>query len=235
MPITNLAVCLTTCERPELTHRTVHSFIEQNGTDRFMLLHADDASTSMANQDLAAHYGFETVAVHASRRGAQECRRSAVHAARDKGASHVLLLENDWEAVAPFPWQIAETLMDMPEIYTFRLFGHYRVRGNPSDRLSNRPCVEKHAGRDNMRAVWSDVPGIAGIEMGSIHMGTAPCVTSIDDLCWLLASADCAADMMITSGQIDRLTARPKHSSNWFWDIGFNGTGAGHGTPGFIA
>lgn len=229
-----LAVCLTTCERSDLTLRTVRSFRKFNDPSRFMLLHADDASRE--NIEWITHdHGFETVAVHPERRGAQECRRSVVHAARDRGATHVLLLENDWECVKPFPWEIAENLLrDGSPIYTFRLYGHYRVRGNPNDRPSNRPCVETHAGT-RKRAVWGDVREHPGIEAGSIHMGTAPCVTAIDDLCWLLASADCAADMMITSGQIPRLTARPKNSDNWFWDIGFLGTGKGHGTPGFIA
>lgn len=235
MTIESLAVCLTTCERPDNTRRTLEAFAEYNDLDRFMLLHADDASTTDESVDLAAMHGFKTVARHEKRKGAQETRRSAAHAARDLGATHVLLLENDWVAVKPFPWELADYVMSCPEIYTFRLFGLYRVDGNRKDPSSCRPCLNRHAGRDNVKAEWTELDGAPGVEVASIHMGTAPCVTGIDDLCWLLASADSASAMMVTSGQIDRLTARPKNSDNWFWDIGWRPGQKGHDTPGFVA
>jgi hypothetical protein len=224
-----LAVALTTCGRFDATRRALEAFTEHNRAEiesgRLVLLHADDASGDDKILDLAMRHGFETVAVHNVRKGAQEARRAVVGEAAKRGIAYTLLLENDWVMVRPLPWDLIEFFAARSDCYTLRLYGEKREREGDGWPVSNN-----HAGLGGRDAGWKPVAGAPEqAEIGSIHMGTAPCVTRTDLLLRMLTESKSASDMMRASGRIDKLTMRCVENAGWH---------IGHGpefrTPGFV-
>jgi hypothetical protein len=99
-----VAVCLLTCDRPELTEPTARSFVAWNGVrSDLRLLHADGGSTGFANLNIAKRHGFRTIAAAGERIGQMETLRIFAREAFNLGADWMLWLENDWESVAEIP------------------------------------------------------------------------------------------------------------------------------------
>lgn len=126
-----LAVCLLTCDRPELTARTLASFATHNvGRSDLRLLHADGGSQTKDNVDLAEKYGFwSLVAPGAARRiGQMETLRILLSEVTRLGIDWVVWLENDWESVAPLP---SDAFCEAADVETVRLFGRLKFRDGP--------------------------------------------------------------------------------------------------------
>lgn len=129
-----VAVCLLTCDRRTYTETTLRTFAAMNDLTRFKLLHADDASTDPMVPALATVYGFHTVARSSERAGWLSMRTRLFEAAKRRGATWVLFLENDVEWVRPFPWETFHYVASKPQFYCLRLYGEFkdRYRQEPS-------------------------------------------------------------------------------------------------------
>jgi SAM-dependent methyltransferase len=174
-----IAILLVTCGRLEYTRQTLESFSAQNpdARTRFLLLHADDASDDPAILALATEHGFETMTVPSTvRAGARAMRTLLITTAAARGADWIVVLENDWEWVRPFPWALFDVVATTrPEVYCLRLYGQYKARGQ---RL---PCCLHHLGRQGRPAVtWRPMtPAPEAAEIADIHWGGPPAVTRI--------------------------------------------------------
>lgn len=228
-----IAVCLITCNRESYTRETVESFMDMNagepGFERFDLLHGDDASATKLNTSLADRAGFHLVVESPTRVGITDMiRRMAVRVQR-AGQSHMLLLENDWKSVRPFPWELFDYFAAVPCAYTLRLTGQFKEWDDETNR-GRRPFGTDHAGRGNKPVHWAplmDAPEPA--EMGSIHFGNPPGVTRIETLLWLLKGCVSENEVRQKSGSLEvgnDYTIRP--AENVFYHIG------AERTPGFV-
>lgn len=168
-----VAVLLQTCERAEMTARTVASFVAMNrDVSRFDLLHGDDASTTPDNQSLANAHGFRTVVRTNERKGMLQTRIALLDAAAHRGAQWVLLLENDCESVRPFPWAVFDWMQQFDGVYCLRLFGQYK------DAHRKEPCKTSHQWIPESFVRWKAVRGAPErVEIGSIHWTAQPAVT----------------------------------------------------------
>jgi hypothetical protein len=173
-----ITVCLQTCDRPELTQRTLESFAAFNDLSRFDLLHADDASHDGRNDDLAAAFGFKTVVKTRERLGIASVRASLVLAAKQRAAGWVLLLENDIESIRPFPWDLFDFVRaQMPSVYCLRLYGQYK------DRERTEKCLETHKRRGHEPVKWRPLrKAPEHSQIGVIHWSPQPAVTRMQEL-----------------------------------------------------
>lgn len=179
-----VAVLLLTAGRVEFTRRTLESFSAQNpdAREQFLLLHADDASVEPEIAALAQAHGFAPVVASPMRRGYRTSRKFGIEAAAARGADWVLVLENDWEWVRPFPWALFHHLVaKRSSIYNLRLYGEYKERGN------RMPCFQFHLGQSRRRVTWRRDPGAPEpCEVTRIHWGGPPSVTRTRELLTLV-------------------------------------------------
>lgn len=207
-----IALCLLTCDRPELTRRTVESLKKHFRLEDFILLHGDDSSSTPENCAIAAAAGFTTIWEGRTRQGVAKMWEIMVQAAWKNHAAWVLFQENDWEWVRDFP---ADFVAGLPEeIYYVRFFGKYREANN------KRPCnpVNKATG---IRAVWK--PYAAGWETGSIHWAFPGNITKINQALFLTRGILSEGDAIkrsrdIFAGKVIRPT------ENYLYHIGENRT-----------
>lgn len=175
-----VAMLLLTCGRVALTRATVESFSAQNpdARDRFLLLHADDASPEPEIATLAQAHGFETVVTHATRRGFRTGIAEATAIAAARGADWVVTMDNDMQWVRPFPWRLFDWLtVTQPTIYALRLFGEWK------DRAHRERCLNVHLGLGRRAVTWRrlvDAP--EPTEVARIHWGGPLLATRIAEL-----------------------------------------------------
>lgn len=172
-----IAVTLLTCNRPSYTAKTIATFNQFNrGDDRFILLHADDASDTDENMDLASSAGFTSVVRNKERRGWLPTRLDLFKAAEGH-ASWVLFLENDIETMRAFPWPVFDMTSKMRQIACLRLYGRFK------DAEKLQPCLDTHKRFGHMPVDWRpfrDAPEPCSI--GTIHWSAQPSVTRLNDL-----------------------------------------------------
>ena len=219
-----IAVCLITCDRPELTARTLETFTRHNTGVDFMKLQADDASKTAENIKLGKKHGFELAVskpAGAERMGNHDTRRRIILAARKRGAKYVLILENDWISVRPVPLEAAAEVFQNPAIYAFRLFGVNKELS--PDGLPCRRSTPVHRGKDNKCPGWKPLVGFSEpLEVGDIHWGTPPTITRIGEVVWLHEGTRKESEIRTKCGEIDMLTARVV--DNVVWHIGYKRT-----------
>lgn len=208
----DISICLLTCDRPEFTEQTLRTLAEHNDLSRFALLHGDDASTKPHNRKLAKKYGFRNVYQSTIRKGCQTSKRELCKQAK---TPYVLLLENDWESVREFPWDVWDQVC-VADVYTFRLIGKFKERGK-------RRVGVNHCGRNDAPAGWQDF--CAGAQIGDIHWTSCPSVTRHKELMWLLQER-AESGSMRKSGEIQSRVVRMV--DNVFYHIGSDRT------PGFL-
>lgn len=208
-----IAVTLLTCGRVAYTRQTLESFSAQHPDARteFLLLHADDASTEPEILELAQAHGFETVVRNPSRRGVRALRAAVVQVAAERGADWVLVLENDWEWVRPFPWALFHHLVGTrPDVYHLRLYGTHK------DRERRLRCWTFDMSRGRQAVSWARLEGAPEpAEVGFIHWGAPPAVTRMAEarrLCVLPPGTgyDGSGDTheMLASGRLNLKVAR---------------------------
>lgn len=201
----NLAVCLLTCDRPELTERTLASFTRHNPDCDARMLHADDASTDDANMQIAAAHGFRTVHRAKKRSGPGHALRAMWGYAVRKGCTHILHLENDWEWVAPFPTDIKADCI--------RLYGNLKQQSGP------RAKTGKHILGTNELIDWTDMPDRPGWQSAIAHWGGPPSITRADLLLEAAMAVKGSRRIQEISQKLNRIeTARPLE--NIVWHIG---------------
>lgn len=215
-----IALCLITCERYDYTALTLKTLAEHNDLKRFVLIHADDASTDERIGPLVRGYGFQTYR-STERFGVMATQRLAVMAARDAGCEWTLIQQNDFEWVRPFPWQLFNCVVNDKQVYCMRLYGHRKGR---QGRLANAVAGPRHKGKDGAVVDWQPYRGTCfsvpdePAEIGDVHWCSPPAVTRTDVLWWLLDGALKDADCRLKSGELDLMTVRPVE--NVVWHIG---------------
>jgi hypothetical protein len=170
-----IAVALLTCDRYEYTLRTLSSFARHNDMSKFVLTHADDASTDPRIVPLAQSYGFKTVLRHETRRGWLVTRTRLLRRAATR-ANWILNLENDIETVRPFPWALFKYAAKDWSISCLRLYGRWKDR----DRLD--ACLTRHKQTGEL-VEWRPYRGAPeSSQIARIHWSAQPSVTRADDL-----------------------------------------------------
>ena len=203
--MTAVAVCLLTCDRLGYTQATVASFLQLNPGAPFLLLHGDDASEDRRVPRFARQAGFETVVQSSpgERVGVTRMVEQLAAEVVARGIDWMLLLENDWLWVRPFPWALLEACLREPWFRQLRLYGQFKELGG------RKPCGTRHrgTGRPADWRPWAEAPEPA--EVGHIHYGNPPSVVRSLDVLLLARGAQSEAEMMKASGVGDGLTVRP--------------------------
>jgi len=173
-----IAVCLLTCDRPELTEQSVWSFVKQNNDrlESFLLLHCDGGSHAPTNCEIAKAAGFRTLVAPSPRQriGQMTTLLYFLQAARKYEADWIVWLENDWESVAPLP---SDVFIETSGADTIRLFGAKKFRDGP------RQNAGPHRIGTNDHILWEPWPGrTPGWEMGLAHWGAGGTMIRTDIL-----------------------------------------------------
>jgi hypothetical protein len=207
-------VCLLSCDRFDYTLQTAISFLEHNA-EGFTLWHCDDASTDLRLRSTVQALGFRPLVYTHSRIGVTAMVRRTATELQAMGAEWMLLLENDWETVRPFPWQVFEAVKT--KVWAIRLYGQYKARDK------QRPVSAHHQGRNKADPGWQ---AYDGYEIGQIHWGNPPSVSRVKDVVWLHEGASSERDAILKSGRISDRVARV--TDNVVYHIGEEHT------PGFV-
>ena len=221
-----LALALQSCGRHNETAKTLQTFHKHNGFKidapfPVFRIHVEDGSVDERNEALAQEYGYRTFKI-GRRLGNTGTRRYLIHTAEKLGATHVLLLENDWESEREVPWDLIYHVFTHPDhdIYHLRLWHHFKHRSKFKAWDKKTPLVSRgHAGRDRADPGWQAVEhGPEPFDVGDIHWGAPPSVTRMAELVALHDGTGNEADSIRKSGQITARTAQVK--TNVFWHIG---------------
>lgn len=199
-----VAVCLLTCGREAYTARTLQTFCEFNDARAFDLLHADDASLSCRNVELAQAAGFKTIYVAPERAGQVAAYRALVAAAHARRCRFVLYLENDWEWAAPFPWGL------LGAAECVRLYGAQKQRDG------SRPAGPFLMGT-HRRIDWRPFAGWPGAECALAHYAGPPSVIETRRALQL-AQLESFKAMSLATGRNPLRTVRL--GENAVWHIG---------------
>lgn len=160
----DVAICLLTADRAEMTALTLETFARFNRAEDYVCLHADDGSEDERNMRLAAAHGFVTGYRHRGppRAGQIPALKAMISEACSRGCTSILYLENDQEFVGPIP--------ERRDAQQIRLYGEYKARpGAKRDRASG--IIWGTGEKARWRADGD------GWERGVIHWGAQPSIT----------------------------------------------------------
>jgi len=120
-----IAVAILTCDRIELTKKTVKSFLKHNSQDDFDIYYGDDASTDQSIHEFMKRQGIQRLMCHLTRAGCSPSSDELIHlVCRASQATHMLYLQNDFESVRPIPLDVVQQIFDNnPNIGWIRLYG----------------------------------------------------------------------------------------------------------------
>lgn len=207
------ALLLLTCDRPELTQLTVDSLLRHVDLSRFTLLHGDDCSSGNRNKKIISKAGFKTVVQTSRRMGVAYMWRNLIKAASLQGVDWIVMQENDWEWVRPFPFDALEYAHSREDIYYMRFFGQYKERDN------KRPCSKKHMIKKTI-PVWDKLNN--GWEIGDIHWGFPANATRMKEALKITRDITSEGGAWRNCLEINKLTMRPVE--NYQFHIGENKT-----------
>ena len=210
--MSGFAIGLLTCGREELTSRTLDSFAELNPDLEAHLLHADDASATSQNCNMAEATGFRLVHRPSQRCGQMAALRALVNCAASIGVEFFMLLENDWEWDRALPPQMTMP----PEIDVMRLYGVSK------DREGVRLAGTKVIGTEHPIR-WEHWK--AGWQRGLAHFGGPPSIIRLEKLIEAMKNAATMKDISLATRHLRNL--RP--TRNFVFHIGTETT------PGFKA
>lgn len=157
------AICLLTCDRPELTAIAAASFDRHHSARCDQLrLHCDGGSETGENVAIAKAHGFQTLVAPARRDriGQMATLRIFLDAITRYACDWLLWLENDWETVTPLP---SESFLHESGADTVRLFGAKKFRSGPRQWAGARRILTRE------RIDWQ--PAMAGWEAARAHWG----------------------------------------------------------------
>lgn len=170
-----LAIGLMTCGREDYTEASLTSFWATQGGSQTVrqavLLHADDGSPSPRNLELGRAAGFRAITPENSpRRGQIAMLRELIAAAVIEGATHFLLMENDWS------W--ARSLDELPpipdDVHAVRLYGAWKDR-------EHIRAAGAHLIGTMSPIIWSELMDGWEIAAGA-HWGGPPSITRLEAL-----------------------------------------------------
>ena len=130
-----ITVVILTCDRLELTRRTVKSFLRHNRREDFDIFYGDDASTDPRIHEFLDRQNIPCFMRHKKRHGCSPSSDELIHLAQ---TDHTLYLQNDFESVRPIPLDIIQQIFDTrPQVGWIRLYGLNKndtiPGGNPTD------------------------------------------------------------------------------------------------------
>jgi hypothetical protein len=202
-----LAVCLLTADRPAYTAETVLGYLNHAESPAHILLHADDGSVKRDNLEIATAAGFETVYTTQARVGQLSAVRYMWNAALNRGATHILHLENDQRFVAALPRWLPLALVRFDCV---RLYGDKRMEHGPRQRTGQHIMGTKEP--IDWQFQFQDA---SGSWLGaSAHWGGQASITNAALLC--AAANEAARFKDLSLGRLQRIqTLRPERTIVW--------------------
>lgn len=218
----SVIIALQSCGRLDLTTQTLETFAYHNPTlpPWVSKIHAEDGVVDKRNILLSTQHGFDNV-THKRRLGNTLCRKHLIRTAHARGASHIILLENDWETIRPWPWELIKWMTEQPDIYHMRFWHEWKIprKYNAWVEAGRQGYVSRHRGRDNADPGWKLFTGAPEpVEIGDIHWSAPPAVTRIDEALWLHKTVRAESGSIKRSGEIQHKVARVME--NVIWHIG---------------
>lgn len=102
-----LTVALLTCDRFDLTRRTVESLCTHNDVSAWSLVHADDHSRDERIGEYVRSRGFRTVAANCGERvGVTKMTAAMFRGIEGPDDTPILYLQDDWESVGSVPFGV---------------------------------------------------------------------------------------------------------------------------------
>jgi hypothetical protein len=217
-----VVIALQSCGRFDLTTQTLTTFAQHNPQlpDWVTMIHAEDGRVDKRNEKLATEHGFACVSSD-RRLGNTLCRKHLIRKAAKLNASHIILLENDWETIRPWPWELIKWMTEQQHIYHMRFWHEWKIprKYNAWVEAGRQGYVSRHRGRDNANPGWQLFTGAPeSIEIGDIHWSAPPAVTRINEALWLHKGVRAESGSIKLSGQIEHKVARVME--NVIWHIG---------------
>jgi len=215
-------LALQSCGRLDLTTQTLNTFVRHNPyvPDWVTMIHAEDGRVDKRNEHLATLHGFECVSKD-KRLGNTMCRKHLLRQAEKRGASHVILLENDWETIRPWPWELIKWMTEQDHIYHMRFWHEWKIprKYNAWVEAGRKGYVSRHRGRDNSDPGWKLFTGAPEpVEIGDIHWSAPPAITRLNEALWLHKGVRAESGSIQRSGEIQFKVARVME--NVIWHIG---------------
>jgi hypothetical protein len=203
-----IAVVFLTCDRLDLTKKTVKSFLNKNDRSNFDLFYGDDQSTDDRIHSFMNRNSIKCIMTHGKRRGCSQSSDELLYrASNESNADYILYMQNDFESVRTIPLKvIAEIMDDHQNVGWIRLYGLNKNAtvpgGNPTDPTNkfkpNKPMVE-----------WtpSTIFG-ENIEIGDAQWSYHPAIHRWDILLHIIKGATRERDVGIAAVHTGLLTAR---------------------------
>lgn len=202
----HLVIAILTCDRFELTRKTVNSLLHYN--QGLSIFYGDDASTDPKIHRLMANHGIKCIMRHNKRTGCSPSSEeliNSVWAATE--APFMLYLQNDFESVRPLPLGVTQQIFDQrPDVGWIRLYGLNKNNtikgGNPTDPRNKfkpgQPLVE-----------WKKLKiDDENIEIGDAQWSYHPAIHRSEVLRKLIKGATRERDVGIAAIRSGLLTAR---------------------------
>lgn len=109
----HIAVAILTCDRLDLTKRTVKSFLKHNNGNDFEIFYGDDASKDSVIHQFMKKQGIPCLMKHKKRVGCSPSSEELINLTWIiSKAPYVLYLQNDFESVRPIPLNIVQRVFD---------------------------------------------------------------------------------------------------------------------------
>jgi hypothetical protein len=188
-PPPTIAIGLLTCNREDYTQRTLETLALHNDLSRFILVHADDGSETCENMDIASDFGFrESFRAH-RREGQFAMLKCLLAMAQRKQADWFLYLENDWEWVRPFPWEVMSLLA--PD-ECMRLYGAQKGREGPridtgAHLMGTRILIDWRPRSDGWEAAyahWAGPPSVIATKRLAAYVDIEPSFKEVSNTLW---------------------------------------------------
>lgn len=203
-----ITVAILTCERYDLTRKTVESFIKHNGRADFDFCYGDDASTDKRIHEFMDELDIPCLVKHKKRVGCSPTSDELVQAASklDNHNPYLLYLQNDFETVRTISLEVIQELFAAPKVGWVRLYGRHKNDTVPG----GNPTNNTHKAKPGKPTVQWSKTTIYGeeIEMGDIHWGYSPSINRMEVMTNIVAGAKCEMDVSIKAMHTGLLTAR---------------------------
>jgi len=203
-----IIVVLLTCNRLDLTKRTVKSFLKYNNRNDFEIFYGDDASTDSAIHRFLKRQNILCLMKHKKQLGCSLSSDKLIHLARDTSdVPYILYLQNDFESTRPIPLNIAQQIFDIqPKVGWIRLYGLNKNDTIPGGNTTD-PRNKFKPGAPVVK--WEKLKILnEEIEIGDAQWSYHPAIHRTEVLCKLIRGAIRERDVGRAAIKSGLLTAR---------------------------
>lgn len=203
-----ITVAILTCDRLELTKKTVKSFLKHNSRDNFEIFYGDDASLDPTIHEFMKRNDIPCLMNHKKRAGCSPSSDELINLAwMINQAPYILYLQNDFESVRPIPLDaVKQTFDDKSNVGWIRLYGL-----NKNDTIKGgNPTDPRNKFKDGSPVVRWEKLKIFGekIEIGDAQWSYHPAIHRSDVLRKLIKGATRERDVGMAAAKSGILTAR---------------------------